>query len=124
IGYYGDYSFDVYNDDYHQLPPDTVAQRAQRAALWLGETGVRRPLPAPKPGTAAARRQSRMSGKMEYKRLGASGLEVSPVCLGTMMFGDRTDATEAQRIVDAAFASGVNFVDTADAYGNGKSEEI
>jgi aryl-alcohol dehydrogenase-like predicted oxidoreductase len=65
-----------------------------------------------------------MSGKMEYKRLGASGLEVSPVCLGTMMFGDRTDATEAQRIVDAAFASGVNFVDTADAYGNGKSEEI
>ncbi|HEX9302649.1 MAG TPA: aldo/keto reductase, partial [Casimicrobiaceae bacterium] len=59
---------------------------------------------------------------MEYKRLGASGLEVSPVCLGTMMFGDRTDAAEAQRIVDAAFASGINFVDTADVYG--KSEEI
>ncbi len=47
IGYYGDYSFDVYNDDYHQLPPDTVAQRAQRAALWLGETVLRRALPVP-----------------------------------------------------------------------------
>jgi len=62
--------------------------------------------------------------KIEYKRLGASGLEVSPLCLGTMMFGDRTDAGEGQRIVDAAFASGINFVDTADAYSNGRSEEI
>jgi aryl-alcohol dehydrogenase-like predicted oxidoreductase len=65
-----------------------------------------------------------MAAKIEYGRLGASGLEVSPVCLGTMMFGDRTDAAEAQRIVDAAFASGINFVDTADAYANGRSEEI
>jgi aryl-alcohol dehydrogenase-like predicted oxidoreductase len=40
---------------------------------------------------------------MQYRRLGASGLEVSPLCLGTMTFGDRTDAAEAQRIVDAAF---------------------
>lgn len=47
IGYYGDYSFDVYNDDYRQLPPDTVAKRAQRAALWLGETVLRRALPVP-----------------------------------------------------------------------------
>ncbi len=65
-----------------------------------------------------------MAAKIEYRRLGASGLEVSPVCLGTMMFGDRTDAADAQRIVDAAFASGINFVDTADAYANGRSEEI
>jgi aryl-alcohol dehydrogenase-like predicted oxidoreductase len=61
---------------------------------------------------------------MEYQRLGASGIEISPVCLGTMMFGDRTDAAEAQRIVDAAHAAGINFIDTADAYGNGQSEEI
>ena len=47
IGYYGDYSFDVYNDDYHQLPPQTVAQRARGAALWLGETVLRRALPVP-----------------------------------------------------------------------------
>jgi hypothetical protein len=61
---------------------------------------------------------------MEYRRLGASGLEVSPLCLGTMTFGDRTDGAEAQRIVDAAFDAGVNFIDTADAYGNGASESI
>jgi len=61
---------------------------------------------------------------MEYRRLGASGLEVSTICLGTMTFGDRTDATEARRIVDDAHAAGVNFIDTADAYGKGASEQI
>jgi aryl-alcohol dehydrogenase-like predicted oxidoreductase len=61
---------------------------------------------------------------MEYQRLGSSGLEVSPLCLGTMTFGDTTDAAEARRIVDAARAAGVNFIDTADAYGNGAAEKI
>jgi aryl-alcohol dehydrogenase (NADP+) len=56
--------------------------------------------------------------------LGASGLQVSPICLGTMTFGDLTNAADAQRIVDAAFGAGINFIDTADAYGNGASEEI
>ncbi|MGE5184755.1 MAG: sugar phosphate isomerase/epimerase family protein [Acidobacteriota bacterium] len=46
-GYYGDYSFDVYNDDYLQLPPEVVADRARRAADWLGETVLRRALPVP-----------------------------------------------------------------------------
>ena len=61
---------------------------------------------------------------MSYKRLGASGVEVSPICLGTMNFGDVTDAAEAQRIVDAGRDAGVNFIDTADAYVNGTSERI
>ena len=61
---------------------------------------------------------------MEFRRLGDSGLEVSAVCLGTMTFGDRTDAAEAQRIVDAAFDAGVNFIDTADVYNRGVSERI
>ena len=61
---------------------------------------------------------------MEYRRLGSSGLEVSSLCLGTMTFGDRTDAAESQRIVDAAFEAGVNFIDTADAYVSGVSETI
>ena len=61
---------------------------------------------------------------MEYRRLGASGIEVSPICLGTMTFGDTTDAAEARRIVDAAFDSGINFIDTADVYVNGESERI
>ncbi len=62
--------------------------------------------------------------KMQYRRLGASGVEVSPICLGTMTFGDTTDAADARRIVDAAFDAGINFIDTADAYGNGVSEGI
>ena len=61
---------------------------------------------------------------MEYRNLGNSGLKVSPVCLGTMLFGDRTDAAEAGRIVASARAAGVNFIDTADAYAKGESERI
>ena len=48
---------------------------------------------------------------MEYRRLGNSGLDVSVVCLGTMMFGDRTDASEANGIVAHAFGNGVNFIE-------------
>src|SRR6185437_4784195 len=55
---------------------------------------------------------------------GRSGLDVSVVCLGTMMFGDRTDAREANEIVAAAQDAGVNFIDTADVYANGASEAI
>ena len=55
---------------------------------------------------------------MEYRRLGRSGLKVSALCLGAMMFGDRTDEAEAKRILASAREAGVNFVDTADAYAN------
>jgi aryl-alcohol dehydrogenase (NADP+) len=61
---------------------------------------------------------------MEYRRLGSSGLDVSIVCLGTMMFGDRTDARASADIVARAYDHGVNFVDTADAYADGASERI
>ena len=61
---------------------------------------------------------------IEYQRLGASGLLVSPLCLGTMMFGDRTDTATSRRIIDAAFDAGINFIDTADVYKKGASEEI
>jgi aryl-alcohol dehydrogenase-like predicted oxidoreductase len=61
---------------------------------------------------------------MDYGRLGASGLEVSPLCLGTMMFGDRTDAATSQQIIEAARTAGVNFIDTADVYSKGGSERI
>jgi aryl-alcohol dehydrogenase-like predicted oxidoreductase len=61
---------------------------------------------------------------MEYRNLGKSGLKVSPICLGTMMFGDRTDAAEAGRIVASAREAGVNFIDTADAYAKGDSERV
>jgi aryl-alcohol dehydrogenase-like predicted oxidoreductase len=61
---------------------------------------------------------------MEYRRLGRSGVMVSPICLGTMMFGDRTDEAEAGRIVGAARDAGINFIDTADVYAKGESERI
>jgi len=61
---------------------------------------------------------------LEYRNLGASGLAVSPICLGTMMFGERTDAAEAGRIAAAAREAGVNFIDTADQYAKGESERI
>jgi aryl-alcohol dehydrogenase-like predicted oxidoreductase len=56
--------------------------------------------------------------------LGASGLKVSKLWLGTMMFGDQTVETEAGRIVAAAREAGVNAIDTADAYAGGESERI
>lgn len=61
---------------------------------------------------------------MDYRTLGRSGVEVSPICLGTMMFGGRTDAETSARIIGEARDAGCNFIDTADAYNNGASEEI
>jgi len=61
---------------------------------------------------------------MTYTPLGNSGLKVSPLWLGTMMFGDQTDATEAARIVDASREAGLNAIDTANQYANGESERI
>ena len=61
---------------------------------------------------------------MNYRNLGRSGLRVSPLCLGTMNFGGPTDAETARRIIARARDAGVNFIDTADAYTGGRSEEI
>lgn len=58
---------------------------------------------------------------MQYRRLGASNLNVSTLCLGTMMFADQTDEAEAARIVASAREHGVNFIDTADVYSKGAS---
>ena len=60
----------------------------------------------------------------DKRRLGNSGLKISPTCLGTMMFGGRTNEQEARGIIDHAFEKGVNFIDTADVYNKGISEEI
>ena len=61
---------------------------------------------------------------MEYRRLGTSGVTVSRLCLGTMMFGDQADETAAKRIADMAWDAGINFIDTADVYAGGASEEV
>jgi aryl-alcohol dehydrogenase-like predicted oxidoreductase len=61
---------------------------------------------------------------MHYRNLGKSPLKVSALCLGTMMFGDQTDITEAARITAHALEHGVNFIDTADVYSTGASETM
>jgi aryl-alcohol dehydrogenase-like predicted oxidoreductase len=63
---------------------------------------------------------------MEYRPLGRTGVQVSKLCLGTMMFGawGNTDHDDSIRIIHAALDGGINFVDSADVYSAGESEEI
>ena len=61
---------------------------------------------------------------MHYRQLGRSGLKISPICLGTMMFGGRTDEPTSARIIAKARDQGINFIDTADVYNNGESERV
>src|SRR4051794_27037904 len=63
---------------------------------------------------------------MELRPLGATGVQVSSLCLGTMMFGawGNTDHDDSIRIIHRALDAGINFVDTADVYARGESEEI
>jgi len=61
---------------------------------------------------------------MQYRQLGRSGMRVSALCLGTMNFGGRTDEETSIRMVNQALDAGINFIDTADVYGRGVSEEI
>jgi len=61
---------------------------------------------------------------MEYRALGRTGLKVSQLCFGTMMFGGKTDEHESFRIIDHVINEGVNFIDTADVYAGNESERI
>jgi aryl-alcohol dehydrogenase-like predicted oxidoreductase len=63
---------------------------------------------------------------IDYRSLGRTGMRVSPLCLGTMMFGawGNTDQDECVRMVHAAVDAGVNVIDTADVYAFGETEEI
>jgi aryl-alcohol dehydrogenase-like predicted oxidoreductase len=63
---------------------------------------------------------------MEYTRLGDSGLKISRICLGTMMFGrwGNADPDDCGRIIERGLDEGINFIDTANRYNWGESEEI
>lgn len=61
---------------------------------------------------------------LQYRTLGRNGLRVSPLTLGTMMFGGETDEATSRRIIDKAFSQGFNFIDTADGYANYQSEVV
>jgi aryl-alcohol dehydrogenase-like predicted oxidoreductase len=63
---------------------------------------------------------------VKYRTLGRTGLKVSPLCLGAMMFGawGNPDHDDSVRIIKRALDAGINFIDTADVYSAGESEEI
>jgi len=63
---------------------------------------------------------------MQYRPLGRTGVQVSPLCLGAMMFGPwgNDDRADSIRIIHSALEAGINFIDTADVYSAGVSEEI
>ena len=61
---------------------------------------------------------------MEYRNLGRTGVKVSPLCLGTMMFGRSANEQDSVAMVHTALERGINFIDTADAYAAGASERF
>ncbi len=61
---------------------------------------------------------------MQYRYLGNTGVQVSPLCLGTMMFGGQTSEEDSRAIIDKAIDLGINFIDTADMYNAGESEAV
>src|SRR3954447_14660530 len=61
---------------------------------------------------------------MEYRQLGRTGVQVSVLCLGCMMFGGKTGPEESFAIIDRAIDAGINFLDTANVYSRGRSEEV
>jgi aryl-alcohol dehydrogenase-like predicted oxidoreductase len=61
---------------------------------------------------------------MPYRNLPGAGIKVSQLCLGTMMFGGPSDEAESLRIIDHALETGINFLDTANVYNGGASEQI
>ena len=63
---------------------------------------------------------------MEHRALGRTGVQVSKLCLGAMMFGDwgNKDHDDSIRIIHRALDAGINFIDTADVYSQGESEII
>ena len=62
--------------------------------------------------------------RMEYRNLGRTGVKVSPLCLGTMMFGRSTNEQDSIAVIEHALDHGINFIDTANAYSAGASERF
>ena len=61
---------------------------------------------------------------MKLRQLGRTGVQVSELCLGCMMFGGKTGPADSYAIIDKALDSGINFLDTANVYTRGESEKV
>src|SRR5258706_10312343 len=108
-----------------------MAERPRRQDAAPGRIAIHRRAAAQRDRQGAETRAARtlspehgMTTTTAYEPLGASGLKVSKLWLGTMMFGDQTTEAEAASIVDATREAGVNAIDTANAYAGGESERI
>jgi hypothetical protein len=94
--------------------PPSAAAHAWRPAGWSA------------PGYSGGDASQLDAPLMERRILGRTGVSVSPLCLGAMMFGSwgNPDREESVRIIHAGLDAGINFIDTADIYSGGESEEI
>jgi aryl-alcohol dehydrogenase-like predicted oxidoreductase len=109
--------------------PRLTRRRSPQAPRQLGGDGLQSQRRAsgrhdltPAPGKTALDKRK----LMEHRLLGRTGVSVSKMCLGAMMFGSwgNPDHDDSIRIIHAALDAGINFLDTADVYGAGESEEI
>src|SRR5690348_2943373 len=105
-----------------------VGQQGPEAARigWLALAGSGETAEPATPAESAVAATPREAHGMRMRTLGGTGIKVSPYCLGAMMFGawGNTDHEDSIRIIHAALDGGINFVDTADVYSAGESEEI
>jgi aryl-alcohol dehydrogenase-like predicted oxidoreductase len=110
--------------DQANMPAEAEPERVRRTSTgWPHTTSSEEAAPS----SAFPPKGTQQSGEiMDYRLLGRTGVEVSPLCLGTMMFGEwgNQDVDASTRIIRHALDSGINFVDTADVYSAGGSEEI
>ena len=97
-----------------------------RRALHDARAAPRRGGGGQAPGHPPGARLGSARMAIEYRELGSTGVKVSPLCLGAMMFGawGNTDHDDSIRIIHRALDAGINFIDTADVYSRGESEEI
>ena len=106
-----------------------VVAARRRARVRPARAAERPPARAPQRARAGPRAltpRRLTSPDMDTRNLGSTGVQVSPLCLGAMMFGQwgNADHDDSIRIIHRALDAGINFVDTADVYGRGESEEI
>src|SRR5438105_524741 len=98
------------------------AHGANRAIpRWAGFDSPRPPIMN---GGTPPNRTPKGASRMDYRHLGRLGVEVSPLCLGTMNFGRFTPEEDAHTIMDRALELGINFFDTANVYGGDRSKGI
>src|SRR5690554_3119863 len=94
-----------------RVSPSIEWRRKRRRSIRSIAKSLNHPIPQSEP-------------PMEYRLLGRTGVRVSPLCLGAMMFGLKTEPEASYAIIDRALDAGLNFIDTANVYSRGASETI